>query len=602
MKPILPFIYVAIAFTAAAAQEDSDQDDFPYSKKEIHLLLREASKKVERKFQITREEAKGLTQAIDKALTAAPPSPAAVDQDDPRRSLTKEMGLIYSEHNIGLKFFGIRGFINTAPGSLHQRMDDLEQMSASGGGEVRRWLERSDLAEYLEWTEKEQEYQQTAEKHARALVSREPQNPEAHALLAAALDWSREKKQALETALKLDPGQPLALRMLLSRRIETTLESAALRKEVPLEGEDEMQMLKVFFERPPSETERQALEERAAELALEAEQVLEAAYERKDLPAYLNTLSDMNELTANLSLIDATAQRDSDQSFDAFFHEQFNLHLMSYLQQFKDQTHLSKALELARHDPEALGAVMLQAVFGESFQSSGALPEFLVEQLKPPLDHLVAMAGADESLKAARAAEAVVKVEFALAALAENEPPHADLLLRAIRLDPYRYQTLDILMGICGTYGDMPVSMAIAQLQAALVPMMENRRLVAAIASKTGDWQTAHRYLDICLQEQPDHVMTLNQKAATWLKENPSDEMIQQASSIFDPILAKIETCLDDLSEQNDREILIRNCALFLVLRGEKEKAEDILTTTLDEEWLSEDEVEAIKTMLKPSE
>ena len=259
-------------------------DEVPFKREELHALIREVAAKIEEKFKGVHPEADGLVQRVEETLAA--PEPPNANDDDRQQMLAKKLVSMSDMAGFKFRISGVRGpvFDDSDTGYM-QCYQDLESASTRDAEEVWRWLEMADAAQHLKWKDKEEICTQRALGAARALVSREPKNAEAHTLLGLALEWSSEKLTALQTALKLDPKQPLTQYELLERRTLQSWETAVLRHETRLDEKPKawQEMTRVLFDHPLTEGETLAFERQMEGLRLELVQLLALAHERRDL-------------------------------------------------------------------------------------------------------------------------------------------------------------------------------------------------------------------------------------------------------------------------------------------------------------------------------
>jgi hypothetical protein len=485
-----------------------------------------------------------------------------------------------------------------------QRYRNLENTTASDAAEVWRWLEMQHAAKQLKWNDQKETCTQRALGAARAFVSREPKNALAHTLLALALDWDAdgpEKLAALQTALKLDPKQPLALHVMLYRRADKALDAAALRQPTALEEKTPRDAERALFDQPLSEEERLAFEKNQDALHREAEQLLLLAREHGDLTAYLKTVDLLTDFQRQRVKVALAASRAADDSFEVYTVKTTLAMVNSVFDVFNEDTHLRDALKLAQDDVEATGSILLIAVLGDAMHAlrdQQPLKPSRQEIFSQQLSALVALAGSEESKRAARAAEAVCIIEMGLMMALQRPPQHLELLLRAVRLDPFRLRTQSVAMGLCMSIDDLQGTYAMVQLQLALVPGPLLRRWCAAAAVSMQDWSAAQRHLDGCLKEKPDDVALLNQKAATLLRENQSKATQKKAAAIYDKIEKLFKDQAGSLSGE-DRTAVVHNRILFLAICGKNNEARAELVTALQNKSLSEKEGKEVEDLLR---
>lgn len=596
---------LALCFTVAAPLLSSAQqaaDEPPFKKEEVHALIREVAAKVEEKYKSVHPEADGLVQRVEETLAA--PEPPKANEDDRQQMLAKEMMLMNFQAGFNSLIGGVRGavFDNTDTGYM-QRYQDLESASTRDAEEVWRWLEMADAAKHLKWKDKEETCTQRALGAARALVSREPKNAEAHTLQGLALEWSGEKLTALQTALKLDPGQPLALNVLLQRRMEQVLEAAALRQGIRLE-EKPRDVTRALFDRPLTEEETAAFERQMQELHSEMVRLFALAQKRGDLSAYLHTVNLRNRLRIQRDEVAAAAKRGQDESFEMFQSRLRSMMINSVFRLFDDDTLLQTALRLAAADPETTGSIILMSLIGDSIRTKteGWRPaESHMEIIHQTFGRLLEMAHADDSLRAARAAEAASLMEFGLLMGLNQKPSHLDLLLRAVHLDPFRQRTQHMLMGLCMGFSpkatDPAAVAALSFTELALLPSLQTRRTCAAAAAKVHDWTSAHRLLDTCLREHPDDLGLLNQKAVTLLRESQSKAAQKKAATYFHKIESLAEKH-NPSPDDPDLKLFVRDHILFLMMGGKNEEARRQLAKLKDENILDEKERQELEKLL----
>ena len=584
--------------TAAPAQ-----DEIPLKKEEIHALIREVAPKIEERFKGASPEADGLVQRVEEALALPPPPPKG--EGDRAQRLARALMLATGSAGFKCSISGPRGAVfDDEEGGHLQRYRHLENATAADSEEVWRWLEMQHAARQLKWDNEKETCTQRAQGAARAFASREPKNALAHTLRALTLDWDAdgvEKLAALQDALKLDPKQPLAQYVMLSRRADKALDTAALRQPTALEEKTPRNVERALFDQPLSEEERLAFEKKQAALRREADQLLLLARERSDLTAYLKTIDLATDFQRQNIKVSITAARSPDDSFEIYLAKATAAQVNSIFDVFNDDDHLRDALKLAQDDVEATGSILLIAVLGDAMHAlrdKQPLKPARQEIFSRQLSTLVALAGSEETKRAARAAEAVCIIEMGLMMALQRPPQHLDLLLRAIRLDPFRLRTQSLVMGLCMNLDDYPAAYVMTQLQLALAPSPLIRRWCAAAAVSVRDWGAAQRHLEACLKEKPDDVVLLNQKAATLLRENQSKATQKKVATIYD----KIEELIDDQGDSfsnEDLAALAENHILFLAICGKNSEAKAELSTALQNKALTEKDGKELEELMR---
>lgn len=569
---------------------------------DVHALLRETAVKVEERFRGVHEEADELAQSVDEILAA--PTPPKTGEGDRNQQRAAAMQLMSMSTGASATLASVRGFVFDDSRAGHsQRYQELEAAKHDDEGDVLRWLEMRHMAGQLKWEEKEKLCEQRALGAARALVAREPKNAEAHALLAAAMRWENpaETLKTLHTALDLDARLPRALELMLDRRILKALESAALRRESGLDEKVPTHVERLLYDKPLSEEEMLTLGKKQDELRREAELLLKLAQERGDLATYLLTLERLAKLRRHARMAALAAKRGPDVSYEQYLQQTLQSSIQLFFTIFADEGRLREALRLAADDAEATGAVMLVALTADAMAafSTGKAPSAARMTLaEETTRRLAVMAGADSSLKAARASESACIIQL-IALMLGHKPPHADMILRTIRLDPFRHRTLNMLLALCMQKQDVRGARAVTQIQLALVPDHETRRIAAAAASKMQDWPAAQRLLDACLKEKPNDVSLLNQRAATLLRENQSKATQRRAAVIYDKIEKLLEEDKAALPDRDNLEVLVQNGVLFLTICGRSEEAENRLAAAVKAGMISEKGAKELEQWLR---
>ncbi len=602
---------LALFFTVAASFASSGlhaaDAEFPLKMKpeELHALIREVAAKMEEKYKGQRPEADGLVQRVEEMLAA--PEPPEVDEADRPRMLAKQMVLMNGEFYFQAVVNGVRGpvFDSSETGYM-QRYQDLESASTRDAEEVWRWLDMAEAARKLKWKDKEEMCSQRALGAARALVDREPKNAEAHALLGMALEWSSEKLAELQTALKLDPRQTLALLELIQRREHQALDNAVLGQATAMEQKplSDVAVAQALYERTPADENRAAYERQLPEVRHDLDRVLALAEEQGNLVTYLRTAYSLKELGFHQETLAAAARREPQESYEGFFARVKSLALDNSLTVFADDSVLRTALKLAADDPEATGTVILMALMGDitkqaKSQQRPTEPRMLL--LRETFARLLEMAGSGESLRAARACEGVFLTELFLVALLQREPTHAELLARAVHLDPFCQRTQGLVAGMClGAPRKNHVrtaGAALALTELALLPGLQTRRMCAVAACLMNDWPAAHRHLDACLKENPEDLALLIQKAVTFLKESQSAAAQKKAALYF----SKIESLREKPEfkpSKGDLNLIASNHILFLMLGGKNDAARKELTAAQRDKLLDENECKELEKLL----
>ncbi|WP_395717685.1 hypothetical protein [Prosthecobacter sp.] len=604
MRFPLALLSLLLAFSLLSAEEGVEEFVFP--KDELNALIRETAAKIEERFKSEHAEAEGLVRRVEEIL--ALPSPVKPDEGDRPRWLASKLTLVNAQAGFNSSITGVRGaiFDDSEIGHL-QRYHDQEHASAKDAAEVWRWLEMAQSARHLKWKDKEQMCEERAIGAARAFISREPKNALAHAMLGVALDWGAEKFATLKTALKLDSQQLLASYAMLDRRVDLAFESAVLRREISMDekARDVQELYQALFAHALTDEERNVWLKQQDGLRREVVALLKLAHEKRDLTVFLKAVGLLNFLPLQQTRMMLASKRGADDTFQNF-EGRMHMAMMEYMfSVFRNDELLAAALDLASDDPESMGAVLLIALVGDGMhvmrdqqRPSKTRDEILGRTLK----HLLDMAAADESLRAAHAAEAAFMMECAMSMLRQRGPEHMELLLRAIKLDPFRLRTQKMLamacMGMPGTKENKPAAVALMQTQLALMPNLQTRRMCAGAMSMLEAWPEAHKMLDDCLKEKPDDLGLLNQKAVTYLRENQSRATQKKVEAIFRKMDALRTQSLSD-TDKESLKLVTRNHILFLMIGGKNEAAREQLAVAGRDKLLEEKECQELEGLLR---
>lgn len=604
MRFSLALLSLLLAFSLLNAAEGEDEFSFP--KEELNALIRETAAKVEERFKSEHAGAEGLVRRVEDIL--ALPSPAKPDEGDRPRWLASKLTLANGQASFNSSITGVRGaiFDDSEIGHL-QRYHDQENASAKDAAEVWRWLEMEQSARHLKWKDKEQMCEERAVGAARAFIAREPKNALAHAMLGVALDWGAEKFTTLKTALKLDAQQLLASHAMLDRRVDLAFESAVLRREIGMDekAREVQELYQALFAHALTDEERNVWLKQQEGLRREVVALLKLAHEKRDLTVFLKAVGLLNFLPLQQARVMLAAKRGADDTFQDF-EGRMHMALMEYMfSVFRNDELLAAALDLASDDPESMGAVLLIALVGDGMYAmrdhqppSKTRDEILGRTLK----HLIDMAAADESLRAAHAAEAAFMMEFAMIMVRQRKPEHMELLLRAIKLDPFRLRTQMMLvmacMGMPGTKENKPAAAALMQTQLGLLPNLQTRRTCAAAMSMVEAWPDAQKLLDDCLKEKPDDLGLLNQKAVTYLRENQSKGTQKKVEAIFHKMDALRSKSLSD-ADKESLKLITRNHILFLMIGGKSDAAREEIAVARRDKLLDEKECQELEGLLR---
>ncbi len=599
---------LALLHTVCAVAQSSSTPKLELKPELLHPLLLKAAARIEERFQRIHPEADGLVETVQSVL--AMPAPENQDNEsDPAARIGKRMELMTAVAAFSVNLAGVHGYIFDNSEIGHQQTyHDLELETATDAAEVRRWLEMKLRAEKLEWKDKAEMCSQRAIGAARALVSREPKNADAHTLLAFALDWEGESApetlSSLETALKLNPKHALAQQMMLSRRVQKATEAAAHRREFHLDEKAPQDATRAFYDHPLDETEFIAFTRVIEGLRIEAGKTLANAYEQRDLPAYLSTLSTGMHIEHELSTAALARKRDPNQSYEAFAMQNLAQNLPRLFSLFDNESRARGAIELASDNGEALGTLVVLGVIGRMnhLMRSISDPSQVTDEMlfAPGLqERILKIAREKDGPNAARACEAVCLVEM-MRSMAGMQPRHQDLVLRMIELDPFRHRTLQYLLGACMSSPETKAAAcAITRMQLAVLPCMLTRRQSAAAAASLHDWDTAQRILDTAEREKPSDLMVLSQHVATTLRQSQSKAAIKKATLLYHGITA--DNILEKTTSlaKEDRQQFLHNYILLLALKRDTETATQLLKQAVEAEILDEKTAKELRGFLK---
>lgn len=591
-------------FASSAVFADS-APDLGLKPEMLHGILRDAAAKIEARYGSERPEAEKLVERIEAILATEPP-PAR--EGDRAQAIAEGMHLINLDASAKASLGGYRGYLfdGSLTGCL-QTYHDLEKLDAKDADEVLRWIDMHRAAEELDWDDKAAFCKQRAIGTARALVSREPKNPTAQVLLASALDWDddsgSETLSALKTALKLDPKHPMATAKLLLRRIHKALEAAATRQPAALDERGGGDMLHQLYDRPLSAEEVTAFEQELQALGKEVDQLLATASERRDLGGFLHGAMLRMELRKSLLAAMASQKRPPDISFEAFAGEVHQRQIMQIFIVLDNAALFGRAIELSGANAEAVGTLAMLHLVGQMMHRAAEGSEPSEEQnarVKAVTERLVQIARADDSLNAARAAEAVCIIGM-VRVMMDQKPEHIDMLPRTLQLDPFRHRTLGFLAAAAMTLKEKrDVTAAAAMtLQLAALPGLPTRKLAAAGAAKIGDYDTALRLLDDCAKEKPGDLMILHQRIATLLRQSQSKATIKKATLLYgditpDTVIEKTATL-----EKADRQTFLHTYLLHHLLKPETQTASEVLTKLLDEHVLDKSTADEVRKWME---
>lgn len=252
----------------------------------------------------------------------------------------------------------------------------LESLKAEGQEEVVRWLQMAEAAGAMKDEAKENRCRDTAVGMAHALVSREPDNAQAHALLADILDWRKglegETLQSLQKVLKLDSKNLLARFLMYNRRIKQTAEETFSRKPARLEDPlgSEFSHLEKSRANPVSDEEMAALAKRSQGLLQESEALMKEAVSTGDFVVFCRLWECQTDLLRMATIAKLPKQMPPDATLENLQGAYLQLGVMKAMAQVLCQpAETAFALKLAGDDAQRTGAVAICCSMGLFFKA-----------------------------------------------------------------------------------------------------------------------------------------------------------------------------------------------------------------------------------------
>jgi hypothetical protein len=597
MKKLFPTLLALISLQAGGA----DMEMIDTAKLEPVLL--EAARKIEAKHAPLHPEAQGLVERVEAILRAQAPEKREVVG---KEKLAQKMTVFQLTFGINPSLGGHSGiWVDRSRQAMAAYYQMLESRVDTDAGEVRRWLKMADAAEVLKDDAKKNLCLDRAAGAARALITREPKNAGAHALLADALGWREgleaETLQAIQQALKLDKQHLLARFLKHEREIarygEETFTRQAARLEDRFSGEFEL--LTKSQASPLTEDELADMQKRGAPIIETTGDLMKAALAEGDFVLFCRAWSTQVKLLNHVLL--AKLPRDMPRDTDAL--ELKTAYLQSVLKNFvkiMSQTLAANAaLKLAGEDAERVGGVALCYALGLFMQAgaSGQPPDAkALSVIDTAMQRLKVISQQRKGQDAARAHESMAMLAAFLGMAGQKVPLKLDeSLIEALKQDAEGYMTLSMLTGLTK---DGPASQALAEMQLAILPNTMNRRLCAACAAAMGDWDSAFRHLDILRKESPDDLTVLSQRVATVLKQSQSTDALDKAAALYgevnaDNILEKTAALAED-----ERAAFLKNHALFLALRRQKDNALALLVKAVEAKAMKEGDAAELRGVI----
>jgi tetratricopeptide (TPR) repeat protein len=391
--------------------------------------------------------------------------------------------------------------------------------------------------------------------------------------------------------------------VLLDRKINKAQEAAAFRRPTGLGEKSPGDVMRQLYDHPLSAEEVAAFSREADVLGKEAVQTLHNAAEQKEFAAFMMATQLMPTLRARLTEAAASQKRAPDISYEEFTGQTLRKNMLLFFELFQSTGHAAKAAQLAGEDAEAIGAVAL-LVFTSRFVTAmrqGREPAAEDLALVAAMQKmLVEIARADDSVRAARACEAVSAFGI-MSVLAGRRPEHPELLLRAVQLDPFRHRNLSFLIGLSMTLKEKryATAAAVVEMQLAVLPNPLTRRQAAAVAARLHDWDAALRHLDAADKEKPGDLGVLSQRIATLLRQSPSKATIKKTGLLYGDITP--DTVLEKTGgmEKDERKEFIHNHLLHLIIAQRSADAEMELKAAVEAGIFSEEEAKELRGFMR---
>lgn len=569
----------------------------------LEPVLLEAARRIEAKHAPLRPEAQGLVERVEAILSTPSPEKAEVEGS---AKLAQKMTVLQLTFGINPSLGGHSGvLLDRSQQAMAAYYQMLESRVDKDSGEVRRWLKMADAAEVLKDEAKKNLCLDRAAGTARALIIREPKNARAHALLADALGWREglevETLQAIQQALKLDEKQLLARLLKHEREIARYGEETFTRRPARLEDRyaNDMELLKKSQASPLTEDELAEMQKRAGPIIDSSGDLMKSAMEAGDFVIFCRTWK------AELHLLNLVQVAKLPKEMPPGTDEQtlrvtyLQRGMKNFVKIMSHKTEAGAALLLADTDAERVGGVALCYALGLFMQAgaSGQPPDAKdLTVIDTAMQRLEEISQRRKGPDAARAHESMVMLDTFLAMAGRKVPERQDdSLIEALKQDAEGYMTLTMLTGLTK---EGPASQALAEMQLAILPNTMNRRLCAACASAMGDWDSAFRHLDILRKESPDDLAVLSQRVATVLKQSQGAAALDKAAALYgevnaDNVLEKTAALAAD-----ERAAFMKNHALFLALRHQKENALALLVKAVEAKAMKEGDAAELRGVI----
>ena len=571
----------------------------------LETVILEAAGKVEEKYSGQNADARDLKERVQGILQMP-----ALDEEESKGAamLSQKMSLLTFHFGIQPGMGGHSG-LQADRGKQAQAANyhRLENLKAEGEEEVLRWMQMAESAGSMKDEEKERRCQDKAVGTARALVTREPNNAQAHALLADALGWRKgleaETLQSMQKALKLDSRNLLARFIQYSRQINQVAEETFSRKPARLEDPlgNDFSHLEQSRANPLSEEETAALAKRCEGLLQESEALVKDADSAGDFITFCRLWECQTDLLRLVTIGKLPKQMPAETPLENMQGAFLQAGVMKSMAQVLCQpAEAALALKLAGDDTHRAGAVAVCCAMGLFFKAGLTQQppgEGDMKAIQGALARLEELSRQSEDVHASHAFEAIGMIDCLIGLITQKAPQRLDTLTEALRLDPEGYLTLTLLIGVTSDQDLRQAMYALCEIQNAILPSQDNRKTLAAAASLMQDWDTAFRHLDMLRKEAPDDLGLLNQRIVTMLRQNQSNATFETVTALYGGDVNEERT--KSLGPE-ERVTFIRNYILFLAMKRNKDKALELVSQMRELKILQDKDVEELRSLIDP--
>ncbi|MES2596908.1 MAG: hypothetical protein V4662_16310 [Verrucomicrobiota bacterium] len=598
--------FLVLPLLAACSVHAGPFGDIKLDMEKLHAALREAALKVEEKHSPKHPEPRGLAGRVESILNM--PVPEKRDREGD--------ALLASEMTLQIIHFGINPSLGGHSGMLVDKSQKaqaanyhrLEALQTEGEADVMRWLQMTEAAGAMKDEEKKSLCQDKAVAAARALISREPGNPQAHALLADALGWraglEEETLKSLKQALKLAPNHLLARYLMYRRTIDQVSHETFSRQTSRLEDRlgGMFDNLTKSNTNPLTEEEMNALKGRVEKFVGECDTLMKESVAAEDFVTFCRVWESQVEFLQMAVIAKLPRQAPagtSEETLRAVFMQEGVMKPMG--QVLCHTAESGVALKLAGNDAARAGAVAICHAMGVFFKAAGSGQPPAPDNLKfvqLAMQRLNELARQSQETEAARAYEAIAMLDVFMGMITQKEPENLDALIESLKRDPEGYLTLTLLMGLSKDRDGSKSAYALAEIQNAILPSVANRKMCAAGAAQLEDWDAAFRHLDILRNEAPDDLEIKGQRVVTLMRQSQSKVNLDKAAALYADINA--DTILDKTAslEADTRSMITRNYILFLALRHQKENTLALLNRAQEAKVVKPKDAEEIRELL----